>query len=551
MMLSRALGHLRREEPEQALGALLEAWRAERSPRIADLVELLSERLTTQRAPIAAGAESSSAAWLGVEANVDPADLGRLLAAPWPSRLEDATVRVARLAARPDDPRVAMSLARLIELTPYSDKSARALYRKALAAVTRIGDLRTVPVLEKLIARPKTVPDYRKALAPKHELATRMRVAFPAQAPAVRDLVTLELLEAHFTAARAGRQRRLDADRDLLAAIHDNPEDDAPRQVYADALLERGDPRGEFMALQLAQAAGRFTEEMAKRERALFAAHSEEWSGQLRDWIHRDGGRLFERGFLAYGVLMAGPDEQERAFSASEWATVNGLIVPDEKVMPGVCVATTLRGLRALYGVHEQSAAWLCEEVRGEVAERLEELGISIDETHSARARSAIAHARGLPNLRRLGVARPYQANDVAEDVENVRFVFESALWQRIQRFTSSVKEGRDVFPWASAVREHPGSLAELVILVGEFNNDLRRPSGWRLWLSPDKEGRFALRAEWVTDGKENAEVARIGTIAEALQAIPKDWIRGVSITPSPYVRPTEDERRWFLRFLP
>jgi uncharacterized protein (TIGR02996 family) len=38
---------------------------------------------------------------------------------------------------------------------------------------------------------------------------------------------------------------------DLLAAVLAAPDDDAPRQVYADWLMERGDPRGEFIALQL------------------------------------------------------------------------------------------------------------------------------------------------------------------------------------------------------------------------------------------------------------------------------------------------------------
>jgi len=37
----------------------------------------------------------------------------------------------------------------------------------------------------------------------------------------------------------------------LLAAIHADPEDSAARAVYADWLIERGNPRGERIALQL------------------------------------------------------------------------------------------------------------------------------------------------------------------------------------------------------------------------------------------------------------------------------------------------------------
>ncbi|MFT3695597.1 MAG: TIGR02996 domain-containing protein [Kofleriaceae bacterium] len=38
---------------------------------------------------------------------------------------------------------------------------------------------------------------------------------------------------------------------DLLAAIRANPDDDAPRMLYADALLERGDPRGQYIQYRL------------------------------------------------------------------------------------------------------------------------------------------------------------------------------------------------------------------------------------------------------------------------------------------------------------
>jgi uncharacterized protein (TIGR02996 family) len=43
---------------------------------------------------------------------------------------------------------------------------------------------------------------------------------------------------------------------DLLAAVCATPDDDALRQVYADALIEAGDPLGEWIALDLAKARG-------------------------------------------------------------------------------------------------------------------------------------------------------------------------------------------------------------------------------------------------------------------------------------------------------
>nr|HEX4316535.1 TIGR02996 domain-containing protein [Kofleriaceae bacterium] len=83
---------------------------------------------------------------------------------------------------------------------------------------------------------------------------------------------------------------RLDA---LYAAVYASPDDDAPRQVLADALLELGDPRGELIALQLAPRRD------LERERALLDAHGAAWSAAFRD----AGGVTFERGFPAHLTL--------------------------------------------------------------------------------------------------------------------------------------------------------------------------------------------------------------------------------------------------------
>lgn len=81
----------------------------------------------------------------------------------------------------------------------------------------------------------------------------------------------------------------------LLDAIYASPDDDAPRQVFADALTERGDPRGEFITLQLARARGEATPAQFMRERDLFADPSRhnEWGYPLGE----SGRCVFARGF--------------------------------------------------------------------------------------------------------------------------------------------------------------------------------------------------------------------------------------------------------------
>jgi uncharacterized protein (TIGR02996 family) len=81
----------------------------------------------------------------------------------------------------------------------------------------------------------------------------------------------------------------------LLDAIYAAPDDDAPRQVYADALTERGDPRGEFITLQLARARGPVSAEQLRRERELsnVAEHRVAWARPFS----QSGDCHFSRGF--------------------------------------------------------------------------------------------------------------------------------------------------------------------------------------------------------------------------------------------------------------
>lgn len=93
-------------------------------------------------------------------------------------------------------------------------------------------------------------------------------------------------------------EHRLDGDpwpagaRPFLDAVLAAPDDDLPRRVLADWLLERGDLRGEFIACQLdgSSAAG-------KRAHALLAAHELTWLAPLPVAIER---WTFARGFLSH-----------------------------------------------------------------------------------------------------------------------------------------------------------------------------------------------------------------------------------------------------------
>jgi uncharacterized protein (TIGR02996 family) len=95
---------------------------------------------------------------------------------------------------------------------------------------------------------------------------------------------------------------------DLIAAILAAPDDDAPRLVYADWLLERGDPRGELIVVQCELARTSWTSPrhavLAARSRALLAAHRRRWDEVARRLV--PGGAFdFRRGMIETVELYA------------------------------------------------------------------------------------------------------------------------------------------------------------------------------------------------------------------------------------------------------
>lgn len=74
-------------------------------------------------------------------------------------------------------------------------------------------------------------------------------------------------------------------EKDLTEHIWANPDDDVPRLVYADWLMERGDPRGEFIRLQVESAAlpeGNPRKlEYERRAAAVMHAHRLEWTPEV------------------------------------------------------------------------------------------------------------------------------------------------------------------------------------------------------------------------------------------------------------------------------
>jgi uncharacterized protein (TIGR02996 family) len=94
--------------------------------------------------------------------------------------------------------------------------------------------------------------------------------------------------------------------KELLAEIVANPADDGPRRVYADALLERDDPYGEFINVQLDLAGEGLSRaeriQRRIRESELLGIHRRTWIAPLDRFFVEP---RFRRGFVDEAIVAA------------------------------------------------------------------------------------------------------------------------------------------------------------------------------------------------------------------------------------------------------
>lgn len=133
---------------------------------------------------------------------------------------------------------------------------------------------------------------------------------------------------------------------ELLQLVYAAPDEDARRDVLADALQEIDHPRGEFIALSLAFDAAPSAAVRARMDE-LLARHRTAWLGAVAGQVS-DEGLVFRRGFVAEAQAFFAT---ETAAEGEEWATVEAL-----RFLPGSVdhVPRAARGLRRVgpVGVH-------------------------------------------------------------------------------------------------------------------------------------------------------------------------------------------------------
>jgi len=195
----------------------------------------------------------------------------------------------------------------------------------------------------------------------------------------------------------------MDQNEALLEAIYENPADDALRLVYMDYLQDRGDPRGEFIALQMKRRGHALTRDEARTERRLLAAHVDNWvPAEVLSKIQRVTIR-FERGFLARCHLRQSEQPVgSRLAGHAAWRTVHTITAEGTGFGANrILLAPELSGLRRL-NIH--TGRFVYEYLGDPAPKQLELLSFCWFPGEERELVAALRDSTGFPQLKHLVV---------------------------------------------------------------------------------------------------------------------------------------------------
>lgn len=328
--LEAAAGLWARGAQREALSALVTLWSQWKVIRLGDLIARLTVEASKGRAPVRpSGSRSAVEVWKEVEAARDPLDLPRLLE-PIPKATTGVQRgRVEALVTWPAHPllvRTALEWLSTHKVTVFTTELA--------AMMQQVED----PALSARLA--EMGPNLTTAMRFVGRRQAKVIVALAETAASWREppLSTAEAaaLDAFDVSAKPPPPGDTAS---LFAKVYAAPGDDSLRALLADALVASGDPRGEFISMQLL----RGDAAPSKAEKKLEAEWRDAWLGRLAPCFRK--GVVFRRGFPAEGAYEKGGDP-----SWPEWSTFEALdLMPASGFITGgtgILVKAPLKALR-------------------------------------------------------------------------------------------------------------------------------------------------------------------------------------------------------------
>ena len=303
------------------LSALLAAWRECRDPALAALIEHVGARVPAAPVP----SEGIGNALRERIARATDADITTIVAVVLREvrTTPGLYALLVQLANRhPPDPRVAAGLAALVETAPFK-RTDGALYGDIITALDAIDDPRFRQLI--LAGWARVAPRMSRLRKDRKDAEVLQRVAAavatrepPRCAPELA--ASIARLAAQLAQQTQTQKKQATDTGALLQAIYDDPFDTSLRLVYADALLEVGDPRGELITLQCNRGDGPVT----KRERELLRLYARTWLDAIEPIVLKNG-LVYRRGFVAKAREAAKQTAQTGLLAAPAWATVEEL----------------------------------------------------------------------------------------------------------------------------------------------------------------------------------------------------------------------------------
>lgn len=382
----------------RTLDALLASWRIRRLPALSDAIVSLSQRYDAVLPPIAEKTERARyERFLALVDGKRSLDVGPLLAELPGASVVRARDQVERLGVMEPDPRVARALFDHLAAARYTFSNT--IWTGIFKELKRHGDVRTREALAALppitTGAPSVIESMTRRIAsavaalPEHLPTSPEETLRLAKVTGSLAKLTLDLPEAAPKKKPAAPGKDEDA---LLAAIAADPDDVASRQVLADLYTERGDVRGELMALQLAPP----TAKSAKREKQLLKEHLVALLGPIEPVVDLKSCR-FSGGFLTHAEVTFETAAQRKELVGNPrfW-----MLESVETRELALIRHPALRRLRSVSGLTWKSFVELAE---GEPVPHLERVRAAL--TISDPGKNTLEHLRGLPGLREVGFA--------------------------------------------------------------------------------------------------------------------------------------------------
>lgn len=356
---------LDRGDLEAAVAPLLAAWRAVKDPRIADVLDTVSSRIT--RPALAAPTHKKLVEqFVALVQAGDAHDQPRLVATIGTTRSAQMVEQLEALVEHwAPDPRFTVPLVELLKRPPFTGSATQSAWRRLYKLLQTYADVRAIDLLRAL--------DFQALLRENatwgagHDQTNEN--AFAATFFSERATATIAAIEKAY--AKQGMPRIAAAaeadlaalvaavgpstESTLLAEVLANPAEVGAREVLADHLLEASDVRGRFMVLQRARATGTQSPEAAKEERALFEAHGVQWLGELAALVDHDE-MAFENGFLDWCAIDSDRIGVVKQLTGhTGWATVRSIHLAGNHFPHELLVDPAMRSLEMVTGIRDRT----------------------------------------------------------------------------------------------------------------------------------------------------------------------------------------------------